>query len=135
VSPGKEPVTLLTNIADPTTIAVDDTYVFFSDTNGSFMSGGIGRMALDGSGLVTLTTPNVQHLAIDTHAIYFLRGNANGGVIMKMDKNGGTPTQIATGTAGISGPMAIRGGNLYWGADSSGSSAGTSTGGVWTTCK
>jgi hypothetical protein len=135
--PGADPIVLLGDINYLTGLAVDDSYVYFSDMTGPATSGGVRRMALDGSGLVTLTSPAGGELVADAHALYFVRGNA----VMKMDKTGGTPAMVASLIVDQR-PIApdglvVYGGNVYWSAYTATTDSGITVyvGGVWTTCK
>lgn len=116
-------VTIAANLGVLTNgIAVDDKYIYYGDTPGSHDLGGLQRMALDGTGITTLSQPVPESLVVDKHSVYFRRN----GAIYKVDK-------IARGEATLIGPalqnggLLVYGGNVYWGAPDGQ--------GVYTACK
>jgi hypothetical protein len=120
--------TLLDNTAWTWAIAVDDSYVYFS--SGPYESAGsVARMALDGTGLTTLSTPMAQSIAVDAHAIYMMRA----GGIEKLDKATGARTAVASNVP--SGYLVLHGGNLYWTFSAGGAASSPMAGGVMTVCK
>jgi hypothetical protein len=113
-------------------LAVDDAYLYFSDSYQSTPSDGIGRIALDGTGLEMLTSPFSPTLAVDAHALYFTRGSS----LVKMAKSGGPETKV--GDTGLVAPegILIHGGNVFVFGDSGGALSGpTYRGGIVTLCK
>jgi hypothetical protein len=108
-------------------LAVDDSHIYVA---AAFM-GGLVRVALDGTGLTTLTTSNVQTVALDANYIYYATDSA----IMKMDK-ATLGTKVLASIDRKPDVLTVHGGNVYWGIASGGPLSGAITpGAVMTTCK
>jgi hypothetical protein len=115
--------TLVTGLAVPVGVAVDESYVYFG-ASAYFGSGAIERARLDGSERTVLATPGTPYVAVDAHSVYFLVSYD----MMKVDKTGGTPKRILG--APDSAPFVVHGGSLYMMTR-----AGTGLAGLVTACK
>jgi len=124
---GSGAVVIAKDVGEPSAIAVDDKYVYYAATRGGLATGGLYRMAFDGSGLTTLSEPSPMSIAVDAHSVYFLRSS----LIYKVDKiAGGAATKV--GLSQEFGGVVVTGGNVYWSAANDGTSVKA---GVWTACK
>ena len=102
---------------NPDMIALDDTYVYWTESSKNLTDLGAIRRVLKTGGAVQtlLSTPDVNDpgsLAVDGTNIYWVE---YGGRARRMPKGGGTPTDYnAPDSAYIGGYVAINAANLYW---------------------
>jgi hypothetical protein len=104
------------------TLAIDDTHVYY------VVAGSVERADLDGAHHAVLPA-SADTIAGDTHALYMFLGRT----ISKMDKQTLAVTQLAQATV-HGGPLAVHGGNVYWGESGGGGSAPVA-GAIKTICK
>jgi hypothetical protein len=101
-------------MTNPTSIAVDATSVYWTDSGGNCDSGGCGRVmkvSLAGGAPTTLASglPYPHDIAVDATNVYWTDSSA----IMKAPLNGGIPTTLASGQSDV-GYIAIDATNAYW---------------------
>ncbi len=114
------PLTLSADAGRPAGIAVDANYVYYTTSTYGGGPGTIKRMGLDGSGLVTLVTGQVdpEYIAVDATNIYWTNySGSGGGTVMKGGKNPGDPmTVLASGQTGAM-DLRVDATSVYWTAN------------------
>jgi sugar lactone lactonase YvrE len=117
---GGTPTTLASKQAAPSDVVVDDTGLYWTDTNpGSKPSGTIMKLATGSSAPVTLASGQNAplSLAVDATSVYWTNlgtPHVADGTVVKVGKTGGgAPTTLAT-TQGTPWSIVVDGATLYW---------------------
>jgi hypothetical protein len=103
---GGAPAILVSGLGHPTSVAVDETNLYFTEEAPYAPSSRVTRARLDGS---EVTTTFATGVAVDRHAVFFSTPDA----VHRIDKSGGAVTTLATG---LESPdyLVVTGGNVYW---------------------
>jgi uncharacterized repeat protein (TIGR03803 family) len=97
---GSNRIVLVSNLSEPTGIAVDGTSVYFAESGAGLgnTSAGVRSMPKNGGGTVTRLTNGTTTVALAASAtdLYFstFSGNNGAGTIQKISKSGGTATTM-----------------------------------------
>jgi hypothetical protein len=97
----------------PTDIAIDSTYVFWSNDDGSVWR--VGKNGAGATALVSGLPDGIGRIAIDSTSVYFTTQNT--GVVYAVGKDGSSRTTIAISQGDLEGVAAGLGG-VYWLANS-----------------
>jgi sugar lactone lactonase YvrE len=108
---GGTPTTLASGLDHPNGIALDASFVYFSEW-GSQGSVGIGKVPIAGGAVVSLaaTHGGVTALAIDADSVYWTTMD---GDVVRLSKKGGAPEKLAT-RQGDAGCLAVDAASVYW---------------------
>src|SRR5262249_32641872 len=118
--PGGAPLMIAT-AETPLSIAVHDSYVYFTDQGPAAYMGRLARVPIDG-GTVEILAENLINshgIAVDDYNVYYTVSPWSSGMgpavgsLFKVPKAGGTPTPLATGQPNPD-SIAVRNGTVYW---------------------
>jgi hypothetical protein len=113
-------VTLATN-QEAASLAVDDTDVYWTVSNGGTVDGGssatVMKVGINGGDPVTLSATTTGHevvdIAIDATNAYWTEYSTSDGAVLTVPKGGGATTILATGQKATQ-YIGAQGGNVYW---------------------
>jgi Bacterial Ig domain/Divergent InlB B-repeat domain/Putative binding domain, N-terminal len=101
------PGTLATGLVQPTSIAVDDNYVYWTE------SSQLKRILKSGGGETALATSvGIGHMVLDGGYLYY---TDSGTKLQKLTKSGGSPTTLANGSSFYD-AITVQDGTVFWGA-------------------
>lgn len=106
---GEPMTTVLGGLQGPTSIALDERSIYFTDGYSGSESARLVRVGIDGQGATTLATGVASSVAVDGHAVYYTTQNA----VMKVAKADGAISRVAGGLD-TPGYLTVHGGNVYW---------------------
>ncbi len=119
---GTARTTVASNLVGPVGIAVSDGYVYFSDTNYSYVDnkyGAVLRVPLQGGNVQTIVGNvwGVAGLAVDATDVYYV--NDSDGSVWRVPKAGGAPTALVGPSSNQSGAfmLAVDDDSVYFATD------------------
>jgi hypothetical protein len=117
---GGTPTTLATRPGPPAHLAVDDSYVYWSEQ----MDGAIMKVALAGGASTTVASASLPwNIALDTTDVYWL-----GTGVMKAPKSGGAATALTPETPSLpTAGLAVNATNVYFTSGPPGGASGVSS--------
>lgn len=118
---GGDPVTLASDQAHPSAVAVDATSVYWTNEANNIFEGAIMKIAIEGGTPVTLASQQEgvgDSIVVDATDVYWT-GNSGGHAVSKVSIDGGPVTAVSSGpNNGFA--LALGANSLYWGEHTSG---------------
>jgi hypothetical protein len=115
---GSDRQVLAGNLSGPTSMALDATSLFFTETGLGLgnRSAGVRRMPKSGGAIQELFSSEVDVLALDGDALFMLTENYDNFTIeiQRMAKSGGLPDRIIIDQLGVPSQMIVFAGRVYY---------------------